>query len=75
VVGRWGLHYEKDTDCLHLLAAGADSVETTVFDTQRALAQAGLTCGHSTPESPPVAEILPWTSPTTVTGLGHAQGV
>ncbi len=75
VVGRWGLHDEKDTDCQQLLAAGADSVETTVFDTQRALAQAGLTCGHSTPESPPVAEILPWTSPTTVTALGHAQGV
>ena len=75
VVGRWGLHDEKDTDCQHLLAAGADSVETTVFDTQRALAQAGLTCGHSTPESPPVAESLPWTSPTTVTALGHAQGV
>jgi predicted PurR-regulated permease PerM len=75
VVGRWGLHDEKDTDCQHLLAAGADCVETTVLDTQRALAQAGLTCGHSTPESPPVAEILPWTSPTTVTALGHAQGV
>jgi hypothetical protein len=75
VVGRWGLHDEKDTDCQHLLAAGADSVETTVFDTQRALAQAGLTCGHSTPESPPGAEILPWTSPTTVTALGHPQGV
>ena len=77
VVGRWGLHHEKDTDCQHLLAAGADYVGTTLFDTQRALAQAGLTCGHSAPESPPMPglEVVPWTSPTTVTGLGHAQGV
>jgi predicted PurR-regulated permease PerM len=43
VVGRWGLHDEKDTDRRHLLAAGADHVETTVLDTQRALAQVGLT--------------------------------
>ena len=43
VVGRWGLHDEKDTDRQHLLAAGADHVETTVLDTQRALAQVGLT--------------------------------
>jgi len=77
VVGRWGLHHEKDTDCQHLLAAGADYVGTTLFDTQRALAQAGLTCGHSAPESPPTPgpEVVPWTSPTTVTVLGHAQGV
>jgi predicted PurR-regulated permease PerM len=77
VVGRWGLHHEKDTDCQHLLAAGADYVGTTLFDTQRALAQAGLTCGHSAPESPPTPgpEVVPWTSPTTVTALGHAQGV
>jgi hypothetical protein len=43
VVGRWGLHDEKDTDRQHLLAAGADHVETTVLDTQRALAQVALT--------------------------------
>ena len=43
----------------------------------KALAQAGLTCGHSAPESPPTPgpEVVPWTSPTTVTALGHAQGV
>ena len=35
VVGRWGLHDEKDADRQQLLAAGADHVETTVLDTQR----------------------------------------
>jgi hypothetical protein len=53
VVGRWGLHDEKDADCQHLLAAGADHVETTVLDTQRTLALVGLTRGHPAPESPP----------------------
>jgi predicted PurR-regulated permease PerM len=53
VVGRWGLHDEMDTDRQHLLAAGADHVETTVLDTQRALTQVGLTHGRPTPESPP----------------------
>lgn len=76
VVGRWGLHDEQDTDRQHLLAAGADCVETTVLDTQRALAQVGLTCGHPAPESPLtlVPEVVPWTTPTTVTALGRAQG-
>jgi predicted PurR-regulated permease PerM len=75
VVGRWGLHDEKETDRQHLLAAGADYVETTVLDTQRALAQVGLTCGHPAPESPPtlVPEVVPWTAPTTVTAFGRAQ--
>jgi predicted PurR-regulated permease PerM len=61
VVGRWGLHDEKDTDRQDLLAAGADYVETTVLDTQRALAQVGLTLGHPAPESPPtlVPEVAP----------------
>jgi predicted PurR-regulated permease PerM len=61
VVGRWGLHDEKDTDRQDLLAAGADYVETTVLDTQRALAQVGLTLGHPAPESPPtlVPEVVP----------------
>jgi len=65
VVGRWGLHDEKETDRQHLLAAGADYVETTVLDTQRALAQVGLTCGHPAPESPPtlVPAVVPWTAP------------
>ena len=48
MVGRWGLHDEKDTDRQHLLAAGADHVETTVLDTQRALVQVGLTLGPPT---------------------------
>ena len=77
VVGRWGLHDEKDTDREHLLAAGADYVETTVLDTQRALAQVGLTLGRpAAPESPPapVPEIVPWTAPTTVTALGRVRG-
>ena len=76
VVGRWGLHDEKDTDREHLLAAGADYVETTVLDTQRALTQVGLTLGRPAPESPPapVPESVPWTAPTTVTALGRAQG-
>ena len=76
MVGRWGLHDEKDTDREHLLAAGADHVETTVLDTQRALAQVGLTLGRPAPESPPtpVPEVVPWTAPTTATALGRAQG-
>jgi hypothetical protein len=53
VVGRWGLHDERDTDRQHLLAAGADYVATTVLDTQRALAQVGLTLGHPAPKTPP----------------------
>jgi predicted PurR-regulated permease PerM len=73
VVGRWGLHDERDADRQHLLAAGADHVETTVLDTQRALAQVGLTLGRPAPESPPTPapEVVPWTAPT-VTALGHA---
>ncbi len=45
VVGRWGLHDEKDADRQHLLAAGADHVETTVLDTQRTLVLVGRTRG------------------------------
>jgi predicted PurR-regulated permease PerM len=61
VIGRWGLHDEKEADRQHLLAAGADHVETTVLDTQRALAQVGLTLGRPAPESPPtlVPEVVP----------------
>ena len=33
VVGRWGLHDEREADREHLLAAGADHVEMTVLDT------------------------------------------
>jgi CheY-like chemotaxis protein len=57
VVGRWGLHDERDTDRQQLLAAGADHVETTVLDTQRALAQVGLTLGRPAPESAATATI------------------
>jgi AI-2E family transporter len=39
VVGRFGLHDEMEADRLHLLAAGADHVESTVADTQRTLLQ------------------------------------
>jgi len=53
VVGRWGLHDEKDTDRQQLLAAGADYVETTVLETQRTLARVGVTLRHRSPESPP----------------------
>jgi len=75
VVGRWGLHDEKDTDRQHLLAAGADCVETTVLDTQRALAQLGLTCGPepAAVASPERVEVVPWATPTTVTALGRAH--
>jgi predicted PurR-regulated permease PerM len=75
VVGRWGLHDEKDADRQQLLAAGADHVETTVLDTQRALAQVGLTLGHPAPESPPMPapELVPRTAPTTSTALGRGQ--
>jgi predicted PurR-regulated permease PerM len=76
VVGRWGFHDEQETDRQHLLAAGADYVETTVLDTQRTLAQVGLTLGRPAPESPPtlVPDGVPWTTPTTVTALGRAHG-
>jgi len=68
VVGRWGLHEEKDADRQHLLTAGASQVETTVLDTQRTLGLAGPTRGHPGPESPPTPapEVVPWTAPTTV---------
>jgi hypothetical protein len=61
VIGRWGLHGERDTDRELLLAAGADHVETTVLDTQRALAQVALMLGHPAPELPPtlVPEAVP----------------
>lgn len=76
MVGRWGLHDEKDADRQHLLAAGADYVETTVLDIQRTLTQVGLTLGHPAQDSPPTPapEAVPWTAPTTSTALGRAQG-
>jgi hypothetical protein len=75
VVGRWGLHHEQDADRQHLLAAGADHVETTVLDTQRRLVLVGLTRGHPAPESPPppAPEVALRTVPTTVTALGRNQ--
>jgi len=74
VVGRWGLHGERDTDRELLLTAGADHVETTVLDTQRALAQAALTLGRQAPESLPtlVPDVVPWTAPTTSTALASS---
>jgi predicted PurR-regulated permease PerM len=76
VVGRWGLHDEKDADRQHLLAAGADHVETTVLDTQKTLVLAALTRGHPTPASrpTPAPEVVPWVAPTTGTALARAQG-
>jgi hypothetical protein len=76
VVGRWGLHDEKDADRQQLLAAGADHVETTVLDTQRTLTQLALTLGRPAPDSPPTPapEVVPWTAPTTSTALGRGQG-
>jgi predicted PurR-regulated permease PerM len=73
VVGRWGLHDEKDSDCQHLLEAGADHVETTLLDTQRALAQVGLRLGRPAPESlpTPAPEVVPWIVPT-APALGRA---
>ena len=53
VVGRWGLHDERDADREHLLAAGADHVETTVLDTLRTLILMGPASAPSGPESPP----------------------
>jgi predicted PurR-regulated permease PerM len=41
VVGRWGLHDEKDTDRQHLLAAGADYVETSAVQLEREAAGPG----------------------------------
>ncbi len=73
VVGRWGLHDEKDADRQHLLAAGADHVETTVLDTQRTLVLLGLTRGHPAPESPPTPapEVVTWVAPKAATALGR----
>jgi predicted PurR-regulated permease PerM len=56
VVGRWGLHDEREADRQHLLAAGADYVETTVLDTERTLMLVGL------PGEPPASELLPATA-------------
>jgi predicted PurR-regulated permease PerM len=67
VVGRWGLHDEKDADRQLLLAAGADHVETTVLDTVRTLVLVGLARGHAAVESPP-------TPAPEATGLERAQG-
>jgi hypothetical protein len=53
VVGRWGLHDDRDADRRHLLAAGADHVETSLLDTLRTVAQIEFTLGHLAPESPP----------------------
>jgi predicted PurR-regulated permease PerM len=76
VVGRWGLHDEKNADRQQLLAAGADHVETTVLDTQRTLTQLALTLGRPAPDSPPTPapEVVPWPAPTTSTALGRGQG-
>jgi predicted PurR-regulated permease PerM len=76
VVGRWGLHDDKDADRQHLLAAGADHVETSLLATLRTLAQVESALGHPAPESPPtpVPEVVPWTVPTTSAALGGAQG-
>jgi hypothetical protein len=63
VVGRWGLHDEQDADRQHLLAAGADHVETTLLGTQRTLAQLGQTLGRPDPEP----------RPTTSPALGRGQ--
>jgi hypothetical protein len=52
VVGRWGLHDERDADRQHLLAAGADYVETSVLDTLRTLTQVGLTVEPALDASP-----------------------
>src|SRR6185295_14914255 len=73
VVGRWGLHDEKNADRQHLLAAGAGHVETTVLDTQRTLALVGLTLRRPAPESIPMPalEIVPWTGATTAPALAR----
>ena len=75
VVGRWGLHDEKDLDREHLLAAGADYVETTVLDTRRALTQVGLTLGRPAAESPPTPDsgVVPWTTSTTSSALAGTK--
>jgi predicted PurR-regulated permease PerM len=74
VVGRWGLHDEKDADRQHLLAAGADHVEMTVLGTQRTLAEVGLTLARPAPESPstPASEAEAWAAPTTAPTFGRA---
>jgi hypothetical protein len=74
VVGRWGLHDEKDADRQQLLAAGADHVETTLLDTQRTLVLVGLAPAQPAPGPTPAAEAVPWAAPTTASALGHARG-
>jgi hypothetical protein len=75
VVGRWGLHDEKDADRQQLLAAGADHVATTVLETRQTLDQAGLTRKSPAPEPPPpVLEVIPRIATTTATALAPAQG-
>lgn len=76
VVGRWGLHDERNADRQHLLAAGADHVETTVLDTQRTLTLVALALRRPAPESipTPALEVVPWTGPTTAPALARAHG-
>jgi predicted PurR-regulated permease PerM len=74
VVGRWGLHDEKDADRQQLLAAGADHVETTLLDTQRTLVLVELAPAHPDPEPTPAAEAVSRAAPATATALGRAQG-
>jgi hypothetical protein len=76
VVGRWGLHDDKDADRQHLLAAGADHVETSLLATQRTLIQIEPTSERPAPESPPTPgpEVRPRTVPTTPAALGRVHG-
>ena len=74
--GGWGLHDARNADRQHLLAAGADHVEKTVFDTQRTLTLVALPLRRPAPESisPPALEVVAWTGPTTAPALARAHG-
>jgi DNA-binding NarL/FixJ family response regulator len=74
VVGRWGLHDERDADRQELLAAGADHVDMTVLDTQRTLAEVGLTLARPALESPSTSasEAGAWAARTAAPTFGCA---
>jgi hypothetical protein len=73
VVGRWGLHDEKDTDRGHLLAAGADYVETTVLDTNGRW-PSGLTLARPLGAATDASRGRVWAAPAATPALRRAQG-
>ncbi len=56
VVGRWGLHDDREEDVAQLLTAGADRVATTLLTARQQIAELSLLKGRSGPAEPRLAE-------------------